>query len=92
MCRKKNRSKAEQTNTVTEKETQTSGDHDQEYTMFHVRSGPSKPYKAVVKANGNHISMEIDAEASVSVVGEDTFGRESRPLSSKRRQSDCRHM
>ena len=73
MCRKKNRSKAEQTNTVTEEETQTSGDQDQEYTMFHVRSGPSKPYKAVVKANGNSISMEIDTGASVSVVGEDTF-------------------
>ena len=45
----------------------------EEYTLFHVRAGPSRPYKAVVKANGNLLSMEIDTGASVLVVGEKTL-------------------
>ena len=64
-------------NTVREEEAQTAGDQDQDqdldYSMFHIRSGPSEPYRAVVKTNGNPLSMEIDTGASVSVVGEETF-------------------
>ena len=41
--------------------------------MFHVRSGLSKDYRAIIKTNGNPLSMEIDTGASVSVVGEETF-------------------
>ena len=40
----------------------------EEYTLFQVRTGPSRPYKAVVKANDNLLPMEIDTGASVSVV------------------------
>ena len=41
--------------------------------MFHVRAGPAKPYRVVVKINGKTLSMEVDTGASVSVVGKETF-------------------
>ena len=74
MCRKKNKNKVEQANTVIEEEEAQSGDDQQEeYEMFHVCSGQSKPYRVTVKTNGHPLSMEIDTGASVSVVGEDIF-------------------
>ena len=70
VCRKKTRSKAGQTNTVSD-ECQTVDDP--VYTMFNVQSGGSQPYRAVVTANGLPMSMEIDTGASVSIINEDTF-------------------
>ena len=70
MCRKKSREKLEQTNVVLDQE---SSEDDQEYTVFHVRSGSTKPFRVVVKANGKPLSMEIDTGASVSIVSQECF-------------------
>ena len=82
VCRKKHKQRTEQTNAVTIEQTPASGST-QEYTMYHVQSGTSKPYKATIMVNGNPIWMEIDTGASVSVVGEETFNtiqRGEKPL------------
>ena len=73
VCRRKNRYRTEQANAVTAEESITESHQSEEYTLFQVRAGPSRPYKAVVKANGNLLPMEIDTGASVSVVGEKTL-------------------
>ena len=58
VCRRKNKYRTEQTNAVTAEETVTESHQSEEYTLFQVRAGPSRPYKAVVKANGNLLPME----------------------------------
>ena len=73
VCRRKNKYRTEQTNAVTAEETVIESHQREEYMLFQVRAGPSRPYKAVVKANGNLLPMEIDTGASVSVVGEKTL-------------------
>lgn len=71
VCRRKNKRKVEQTHAVAVEQVQTEDHQDQEYTMFHVQSGPNKPYKTVVQTKGKPLSMEIDTGASVYVVGEE---------------------
>ena len=73
VCRRKNKYRTELTNDVNAEETVTESHQSEEHTLFQVRAGPSRPYKAVVKANGNLLPMEIDTGASVSVVGEKTL-------------------
>ena len=70
MCRQKGREKSEQTHVVLD---QQPVEDDKEYTMFHVHSGSTMPYRADVKVNGNSLSMEIDAGVSVSIVSKQTF-------------------
>ena len=71
-CRKKSKSRTEHTNVVTEEAIQV-GDDQTEYTMFQIRSGRHTPYKAIIKANGQLLSMEIDTGASVSILGKEIF-------------------
>ena len=73
VCRKKAKMKAEQANSVTEKDTP-EGDQLSEYSaMFQVSSRRNKPYRTTINVNGYPLLMEIDTGASVSVVGEDSF-------------------
>lgn len=77
VCRKKLASKTEQAHNKPEKANVTVEDDKQEnseeYPLFHVSSGSSKPLQVAVLENGNHLVMEIDTSASVSIVSEETF-------------------
>ena len=76
MCRKKKAKqpeRPEKANLVQEEDTPTENEQGSEYTLFHVRAGPAKPYRVVVKINRKTLSMEVDTGASVSVVGKETF-------------------
>ena len=91
VCQQKNKYRTEQTNAVTAEETMIESHQSEEYTLFKVSAGSKRPYKAVVKANGNLLPKEIDTRASVSVVREETrlSKEERRPWGSSRHQSDC---
>ena len=66
VCRKKakDQDKPEQAHVISKTATEDEG----EYTMFHVSTGSSKPFKPMVKVNGIPLTMEIDTGASVSII------------------------
>ena len=76
VCRKKqaqNKTKPrEQTNRIDE-ESSADDDDDQEYALYRVSSGSSKPILVPVTLDGVHMEMELDTGASVSLVSEETF-------------------
>jgi len=75
VCRKKKQAKGEPRKEQAHRvDAHSSGDEsDQEYTMYQVSSGSSKPLIAHVKLNGIDTQMEVDTGASVSLMSEDAF-------------------
>ena len=67
MCRQRVKSMKEQAKFVTESDTPASGEYS---ALFQVTSVRNKPYRITINVNGKPLLMEIDAGASVSVVGE----------------------
>lgn len=73
VCRKKARKEKgqpEQANVVVDED---SADHGEEYPMFHISSGSSKPLHVTVTVNGKQLTMEVDTGASVSIINQETF-------------------
>ena len=73
MCRKKARKEKdqpEQANVVVEDDSACQGE---EYPMFHISSGSSKPLYATVTVNGKQLTMEVDTGASASIINQETF-------------------
>ena len=76
VCRKKkklskDKSSLEQAHHV-DRETRDSEESD-EYNMYRVSSGSSKPLMVTVKLNGVDTEMEVDTGASVSLISEEKF-------------------
>ena len=67
----------EQTNAVTLEEEIQASAHTQEYTLFHVLSGP---YEVTISVNGNPRRMEIDTGASVSVETFNAIRKGEKPM------------
>ena len=47
----------------------------EEYTLYQVSNGSSKPLMVLVQINGEGLEMELDTGASVLLVSEETFGK-----------------
>ena len=74
VCRKKKRAaarsepKREQAHQIVD-----NGSDDEEYNLYRVSSGSSKPLLVTVKLNGVDTEMEVDTGASVSIMSEENF-------------------
>ena len=44
-----------------------------EYSMFHSICGDTKPYIVSMQVNGTDLVMEVDTEAALSVISEQTY-------------------
>ena len=75
VCRKKKQAKSEPRREQAHRvDALSSGDEsDQEYTMYRISSGSSKPLIAHVRLNGIDTPMEVDTGASVSLMCEEAF-------------------
>ena len=72
VCRKKKEaSKREQTNRVLNEPSDE--ESDEEYSLYSVSSGSTKPLVVKVQLNGTDMELELDAGASVSLISEETF-------------------
>ena len=71
VCRKKkqdrNSSKPEHMNQVTEPQS-SEEEREQEYSLYQLSSGSSRPIAVQVSLNGKSVEMEVDTGASVSII------------------------
>ena len=75
VCRKKKRAAATRSEPKREQAHQIldNGSNDEEYDLYRVSSGSSKPLLVTVKLNGVNMEMEADTGASVSIMSEEKF-------------------
>ena len=48
-------------------------EEEEEYTMFHMTTKEKEPYRAELKLNGIHTSMEVDTGAAAAIINEETY-------------------
>ena len=72
-CRQRGRGGHRGTHRVVEESSLESGALEEEYGLFHVSAGTTKPLYATVIVNGQPLSMEVDTGASVSIASQETF-------------------